>query len=123
MFGRVLIMLISSNIWCVAPSSPTVIPACVAHIFTLAFVCAIVFLIWSYALPAANTAKVLTYGIFPKVLNPAPVPIISCSAIPISKNLSGNSFAKIDVFVAPDKSASSTTTFLFSSPSSAKASP
>ena len=47
MFGRVLIMLISSSIWCVAPSSPTVIPACVAHIFTLAFVCAIVFLIWS----------------------------------------------------------------------------
>ena len=36
--GSILIIPISSSIWCVAPSSPTVIPACVLQIFTLAFV-------------------------------------------------------------------------------------
>ena len=42
---------------------------------------------------AANTANVLAYGIFPVVAKPAAVLIIFCSAIPISKNLFGNSFA------------------------------
>ena len=37
MFGIVLIKFMSSNIWCVAPSSPTVIPACVPTIFTFKF--------------------------------------------------------------------------------------
>ncbi len=80
-------------------------------------------LIWSYALPAANTANVLAYGIFPHVAIPAAVPIIFCSAIPISKNLSGNFSANSFVFVAFDRSASNTTIFLFSSPKACNASP
>ena len=48
---------------------------------------------------------------------------MSCSAIPISKNLSGNFFANIEVFVADERSASNTTTSLFSFPNSANASP
>ena len=54
-------------------------------------------------------ANVLTNGIFPQVASPAAVPIIFCSAIPISKNLFGNFLAKILVLVADDKSASKTT--------------
>jgi len=48
---------------------------------------------------------------------------MSCSAIPISKNLSGYSFANIPVFVAPAKSASNTTIFSFSFPNSSRFSP
>ena len=47
----------------------------------------------------------------------------SASAIPMSKNLCGNSFANSIVFVAFAKSASKTTIFSFSFPSSTRASP
>ena len=65
----------------------------------------------------------LANGILPHVASPAAVPIIFCSAIPISKNLSGNFLAKILVLVAADKSASNTTTLLFFSPKFANSSP
>ena len=51
----------------------------------------------------------LANGTFPVVAIPAEVLIIFASAIPISKNLSGNFFAKLIVFVAVAKSASNTT--------------
>lgn len=59
---------------------------------------------------------------FPNVDKPEAVAIISCSAIPISKNLFGNFFANMFVLVAPDKSASKTTIFLLFSPNCANTS-
>ena len=45
----------------------------------------------------AKVAKVEAKGILPSIANPAAVVIKSCSAIPKLKNLSGNSFANIQV--------------------------
>ena len=81
------------------------------------------FLICSNALPAANIAKEDANGILPVVERPAAMPIILASAMPQSKNLSGNAFLKTPVFVAPARSASRTTTLGLTLPSSARALP
>ena len=79
--------------------------------------------ICSNARPAANIAKELANGTRPVVDRPAAIPIIFDSAIPQSICLSGKAFLKIPVFVAPAKSASNTTRFSFSFPSSTRAFP
>lgn len=71
----------------------------------------------------ANMANVLTNGTFPQVESPAAIPVIFASAIPQSIWRSGNAFLKIPVLVAAARSASSTTRFSFSFPSSANALP
>ena len=71
----------------------------------------------------ANTAKVLTKGIFPEEAKPAAMLIIFCSAAPQSKNLQGNSSAKRVVMVDLFKSPPSTTMSGFSRPSSNSAFP
>ena len=68
--GIVLISAMSSKVWWLAPSSPTVIPAWVAQIFTFACVYPMEFLIISKALPAANIAKVLAHTTFPERARP-----------------------------------------------------
>ena len=105
----VRISAMSSNVWWLAPSSPTVIPECVAQTLTLRLEAPIEFLITSKALPVANMANVLAQTIFPTAARPAAAPYMFCSAIPILKNLSGNSFANNKVFVEPERSASITT--------------
>ena len=118
--GKDLMRLISSSAWWLAPSSPTVTPPWVATIFTLSPGCATEHLTWSQALPEANTAKVLKKAILPEYANPAAVPTASCSATPILKNLSGKTFRNFAVWVEQARSASKTTIFLFSFPSSIK---
>jgi hypothetical protein len=48
-----------------------------------------------------------------QIAKPAATAAIFCSATPISKNLSGNSFSKRLLQVDSDKSADNATTFLF----------
>ena len=79
--------------------------------------------IWSYGLPVAKTAKVLTKGIFPPRASPAAVLSMFCSAIPIWKYRSGKAFWNKQLIVLFPRSASIATTFLFFSPNSTKASP
>ena len=113
----------SSSIWWVAPSSPNVIPAWEAHIFTFLFEYAIDCLIWSYTLPVEKFANVPVKGIFPPVASPAASPIIFASAIPVWKNLSGFSFANSFIFNEPVRSAHNATTFSLDLPSSVRPSP
>ena len=70
-----------------------------------------------------NIAKVEAKGIFPAVARPAATPNILFSAIPQSKNLSGNFFLNTTVFVASARSASRTTISLSIPPNSARALP
>lgn len=67
------------------------------------------FLTCSKALPAANIAKLEANGTSPMVLSPAATQIIFASAMPQLIWRSGNAFLKMPVFVAADRSASSTT--------------
>ena len=69
-----------------------------------------------------NIAKVEAKGILPAAARPAATLTILPSAIPQSKNLSGNFFLKTPVLVAAARSASSTTKSYFS-PNSASALP
>ena len=62
-------------------------------------------LIWSHALPLANTPKVHAKGILPVRLIPAAAPYMSCSETPKPKNLSGNSFLNHPALVESVKSA------------------
>lgn len=61
-------------------------------------------------LPVRNEAKELMNTLNPLAAKPEATPIIFASAIPHSKNLSGNFFAKPSVLVALDKSAPRTIT-------------
>ena len=70
-----------------------------------------------------NTVKVFTKGILPTVDMPAAVATMFCSAMPMLKNLSGCAFPKMALFVEPERSASSTTMFSLSFPSSASTVP
>src|SRR5438034_424044 len=103
----VLNMAISSKPICEAPSSPMLTPACEPTnlMLDLAY-CDI--LIWSKALEK-NAAKVETKGIFPRREKPKAAPTIFCSAIYISKNLSGWVFFTVSEYVELLTSASSTT--------------
>ncbi len=74
----------SSLHWWLAPSSPTVMPAWVAPIFTLRWGYPMEFLTCSKARPAANIAKVEANGIFPQVDSPAATAIMFPSAMPQS---------------------------------------
>src|ERR1017187_6721134 len=65
-----------------------------------------------------NTLKLATNGIFPTMAKPAPTPTMFDSAIPQEKKRPGNSLAKYVVMVDFERSASTTTTSLFSRPSS-----
>ncbi len=121
--GIVRISARSSQHWCVAPSSPTEIPACVAPIFTLSFGYPTELRTCSNARPDANIANELTKGILPVVASPAAIPIMLHSAMPQSICLSGYSFLNTPVFVAAARSASSTTRFGYESASSFKALP
>ena len=71
----------------------------------------------------ANMAKVLTNGTNPQVDIPAATFVIFASAIPQSIWRSGNAFLNTPVFVAAARSASKTTRFSCSFPSSTKAFP
>ena len=71
----------------------------------------------------ANTPNVDAKATFPEAARPAAMPIMFCSAMPTSTNLSGQTFWKSEVFVDPARSASRTTTSGFSSASSARALP
>src|SRR5437899_1529882 len=71
----------------------------------------------------ANTEKLATNGIFPAMASPAPTPIMLASAMPQEKKRSGNSFWKYTVMVDFERSASTTTTSLFSRPSSTSVRP
>ncbi len=77
----------------------------------------------SKARPAANMAKVLAKGIRPQVEAPAAATIMLASAMPQSKNRSGQAFLKVPVLVAPARSASKTITLSFIAASLARASP
>ena len=70
-----------------------------------------------------SMAKELANGTFPVAARPAATPIILPSAIPQSMCLSGNTFWKIAVLVAPARSASSTTRSSCSFPISTRAFP
>jgi hypothetical protein len=65
-----------------------------------------------------NTLKLAINGIFPTMARPAPTPTMFASAMPQEMNRSGNSLAKYVVMVDFERSASTTTTSLFSRPSS-----
>ena len=77
-----------------------------ATIFTSQSECTRVFLTCSKTLPDANIANVEAIMILPVLERPEATPIIFCSAIPTSKNLSGNSLAKRQVLVERKRSAS-----------------
>ena len=62
-------------------------------------------------------------GIYPDAARPAEVPIISASAMPISKKRSGHTFCAIADFVEPARSASNTTILSFLTTSSDNSSP
>ena len=68
-------------------------------------------------------AKELLKGFSPAAAMPAAIPVMLHSAMPQSKKRSGNFAAKLFVIVAPDRSASSTTSSGYCSPSAASASP
>ncbi len=68
-------------------------------------------------------AKVAAKGTSPMVLRPAATSIILASAMPQSKWRSGKAFWKILVLVAPARSASRTTRFSVTAPSSFRALP
>ena len=80
------------------------------------------FLTCSKALPAANIAKEDANTVLPVVAIPAATLTIFPSAIPQSKNLSGNAFLNAPVLVAAARSASRTRKSYFS-PSSTSAAP
>ena len=80
--GMVRIRDRSSRHWWLAPSSPTVRPAWVAQILTLACVYAMELRMISYALPAANIAKLLANTVLPETARPAAMPIMFASAMP-----------------------------------------
>ena len=80
------------------------------------------FLTCSNARPAANIAKDDAKTTLPVVAIPAATLIIFPSAIPQSKNLSGNFFLNIPVLVAAARSASRTRKSYFS-PRSQRAAP
>ena len=83
----------------------------------------IIDVICSQHLPVANTPNVDANATLPDAARPAAMPIMFCSAIPTSTNLSGQTFWKSEVLVDPARSASRTTTFGFSPASSARALP
>ena len=113
----------SSRAWWDAPSSPTLMPQWVATTFTLSLGYATASLICSQHLPVAKTPNVEAKATLPEAASPAAMPIMFCSAIPTSTNLSGHTFWKSEVFVDPARSASRTTTLGFSPASSASAFP
>ena len=123
MFGSARMMAMSSRAWCDAPSSPTLIPQWVATTLTLSLGYATASLICSQHLPVANTPNVDAKATFPDAARPAAMPIMFCSAMPTSTNLSGQTFLKSDVLVDPARSASRTTTSSLSAARSASALP
>ena len=72
----------SSLIWCVAPSGPTVRPACEQKIFTFRFVYATFCRITLYVCADPNTLYVAAKGILPAAASPAATLIMFGSAIP-----------------------------------------
>ena len=62
----------------------------------------------SKARPAANMAKELAKTVLPAAARPAATPIMLASAMPQSKNRSGQAFLKMPVLVAAARSASRT---------------
>ena len=92
MLGMARMIAMSSNAWGDAPSGPTEIPQWVETTLTLSF---------SQHLPVAKTAKVDAKTVFPDAASPPAIPIMSCSAIPTSMNLSGATFLNSEVLVEP----------------------
>ena len=72
----------SSFIWCVAPSGPTVSPAWEQKIFTFRFVYATFWRITLYVCALPNTLYVAANAIFPAAARPAATLIMFGSAIP-----------------------------------------
>ena len=79
--------------------------------------------ICSKARPAANMAKLEAKGTSPMVEAPAAAATMSHSAMPQSKCRWGNAFWKMEVLVAPARSASKTIRSGCSAPSSFSALP
>ncbi len=81
------------------------------------------FRICSYARPDTNIANELINGVFPLAAKPAAMPAMFASAMPQLICLSGKASANLFVFVAAARSASKTTIFSSSFPSSTKVFP
>ena len=82
MFGRHLIIAISSRAWWLAPSGPTESPPCAPPNFTLRLLMQIVVRIISQARPDKKTPYVETNGMYPVKLSPPAMFTRFCSAIP-----------------------------------------
>ena len=78
---------------CDGPSSPMEMPLCVPTTFRLTFGNAAVTRNCSNPLFMAKTEKLDANGIFPADARPAPIATMLASAMPHSKNRSGNSLA------------------------------
>src|SRR3990172_1510034 len=102
---------ISSFIWCVAPSGPTVRPAWEQKIFTFRFVYATFWRITLYGCALPDTLYVDANTIFPAAARPAATLIMFGSAIPSWNNRSGNALPKSNVLIDSVVSAPTTTTF------------
>jgi hypothetical protein len=83
--GSIFIKPMSSRIWCVAPSSPNVNPACEAQIFYV-LVRKLLIDEFGHTLPVEKLAKV-PRGIFPPIVNPAAIHV--CFIIRFGKNAPG----------------------------------
>ena len=111
-----------SNIpWWVSPSFPT-IPALSIQITTGNFWSAMSWTNWSYPL-CKNDEYIASTGFKPSFAIPAIIPIACCSAIPTSKNLSGNFSEKLFKPVPSFIAAVTATIFSFFSASSTNFSP
>src|SRR6266566_4729147 len=112
---------IASLIWWVAPSGPTVRPACEQKIFTFRFVYATFCRITLYVCADPNTLYVEAKGILPAAASPAATLIMFGSAIPSWKRRSGNALPNSIVLIDSVVSAPTTTTFGLRRPRSMRA--
>ena len=87
--GSTRMRAMSSSAWWVAPSAPTVMPACVGQIFTFKPESHTVLRICSQQRPVPNTANEPVNTVRPVSARPEATPIMFCSAMPTSKRRSG----------------------------------